>query len=115
MFSTIKVKYLNDEDINKSMKLGQVFGSEFESLPQIEAGQKLTITKVESGVTEKGKYPFVIITDRTRGKLFSTKGAIVKTLARQEVIDALANGEVIETEAIVRTSNTGREGLVLRL
>ena len=115
MFSNKKVKYLNGESISKGMKLGQAFGSEFESLPQIEAGQKLTITKTEFGTTEKGKYPFVIITDRKLGQLFTTKSAIVKTLQRQEVIDVLASGEVIETEAIVRTSNTGREGLVLRL
>ena len=109
------IKYLTEKRINKSMKLGQAFGSEFESLPQIEAGQKLCITKTELGTTEKGKYPFVIITDRTRGNLFTTKSAIVKTLQRKEVQDVIASGEVIETEAIVRTSNTGREGLVLRL
>ena len=114
-FVKSKIKYISEESISKGMKLGKVFGSEFESLPQIEAGQKLAITKTEFGTTEKGKYPYVIITDRKLGNLFTTKSAIVKTLERSEVQDALKSGEVIETEAIIRTSNTGREGLVLRL
>ena len=115
MFGNDKIRFINSEDIIDSMRLGNAFGSEFDNLDSPEVGDKLRITKTEFGTTEKGKYPYVIITDANRGQLFTTKSAIVKTLQRDEVQKVLDSGETIETEVVVRTSNKGREGVVLKL
>ena len=115
IFSNDKIRFINSEDIIDSMRLGNAFGSEFDNLDAPEVGDKLRITKTEFGVTEKGKYAYVIITDANRGQLFTTKSAIVKTLQREEVQKVLDSGETIETEVVIRTSNKGREGVVLKL
>ena len=115
-FNNYSAKYLSGESINKDMRLGNVFNSEFDNLPKLAEGDTLRITKTEFGTTPKNDYPYVIITDENRGQIFSTASAVVSILARDDEKKAIAEGSVIETTAKIQTfTKTGRKGLGLDL
>ena len=116
MYSSKTINFINGDGINKSMRLGNVFNSEFDNLPKLEDGDSLKITKAEFGTTEKNSYPYVIITDESRGQIFSTASAVVSILKRDDVKAILASGETLETKAKIQTfAKTGRKGLGLVL
>ncbi len=98
------------------MRLAEIVGSEFDNLPKLKDGDELIITKTEFGTTKKNNYKFVIITDKEKGQIFTTAGAVVTFLRRDDVQEKLSQGETIETTARTQTfKQTGREGLGLTL
>ena len=116
IFASKTINFINGGRIKSSMRLGNVFNSEFDNLPKLEDGDSLKITKAEFGTTEKNSYPYVIITDESRGQIFSTASAVVSILKRDDVKAILASGETLETKAKIQTfAKTGRKGLGLVL
>ena len=116
MFCNKKVKYLTDDLINNNMRLGEIVGSEFDNLPKVKDGDELIITKTEVGTTQKNNYKYVIITDKVKGEIFCTNGAIITFLHRDDVQEQLSKGETIETSVQLQTfDKTGRQGLGLTL